>query len=126
MDSLGGTFSHGPVMKNGPKTLSTVRCMFTTRQWGEIHNFSNSGEALSRHCDVHAHMVSPGASQLCLDWQPGDTGRGGKGTQKVTLGRRQELPSLLAWPALKEEGKEHAFHDQLEFMALSPPTGPFR
>lgn len=119
MDSLGRNLSHAPVMENAPKTLSTVRCMFTTRQRGEIHNFSNSGEALSLHCDTHAHMASPGASQPCLHWQPGDTVRGGKGTQKVVsaLGRweaRQELPSLLAWPALKD-GKEHAL--------VAPPPG---
>lgn len=61
MDSLGGNLSHAPVMKNAPNTLSTVRCMFTTRPWGEIHHFSNSGEALGIHCDVYEHMVSPGA-----------------------------------------------------------------
>lgn len=39
------------------------------------------------------------------------------------MGKRQELPSLLAWLALKE-GKGHAFHDQLEFMTLSLLQGP--
>lgn len=92
MDSLGGNLSHAPVMKNAPNTLSTVRCMFTTRPLGEIHNFSNSGEALGIHCDVYEHMVSPGASQPCLHWQAGDTVRGGKGTKKWLLLCREGKP----------------------------------
>lgn len=85
------TIFHAQVMKSGAKTLSRVRCVLT-RQWGEIHNFSNSGEALSLHCDVHAHMAPPGASQA------GDTVRGGKGTQKVGSQAGAPLAAGLANP----------------------------